>query len=49
MNGADWKTIGWVEYQTMLEAWNAASATEGDKPAPDLTRLRRSLAAHTKH
>jgi hypothetical protein len=48
MNGADWKTIGWVEYQTMLEAWNAAHTT-GAKPPADLTYLRHAMAAHTKH
>ncbi len=49
MNGADWKTIGWVEYQTMLEAWNAAHDVEQPKPPTDLADLRRAMAAHTKH
>jgi hypothetical protein len=47
--GVDWKTIGWVEYQTTLAFWNVAHDPDAGKAPVDLGPLRRSLAAHTTH
>lgn len=47
MNGLDWRTIGWAEYQTMLIGWNAAHDTQGGKAPVDVARLERFMAAHT--
>lgn len=48
MGGMDWRSVGWVEYQTALEAWNMRHSDE--KPAPYAEpgggdRMRRALAA----
>jgi hypothetical protein len=47
MNGLDWRTIGYAEYQTMLAGWNAAQSGDGKGMSPaDTTRLQRFVDAH---
>ena len=49
MGGADWKAMGWVEYQYMLEGWNAAHDPEAPKEGlSDPGGVSRFLAAHRK-
>lgn len=48
MNGADWKTMGWVEYQTTLAFWNLSHSPDGGK-ATDTSRLKRAMAAQSVH
>jgi hypothetical protein len=48
MNGLDWRTIGYAEYQTMLAGWNAAQSADGKGGAvADTKRLKRFMDAHT--
>jgi hypothetical protein len=49
MNGADWKTMGWVEYQTSLAWWNLRHGPDGGKAEADIPRLERFMAAHSVH
>lgn len=45
--GVDWRTMGWTEYQMLLDGWNAAHDTEKPKGEADVGRLRRFMAAHS--
>jgi hypothetical protein len=52
MNGADWKTMGWVEYQTSLAFWNQRHSDDGGKQTRDPDedgRMSRFMAAHSVH
>jgi len=44
MGGADWRTMSWQEYQTLLPHWNARHAADAGQVAPDLDAARRAMA-----
>lgn len=46
MNGADWRTMSWVEYQHHLAGWNAAHDPKGARPTGNAGGLKRFMAAH---
>ena len=48
MGGVDWRSVGWVEYQTGLEAWNIRHSDDADRPEPrpgGAERMRRAMQA----
>lgn len=49
MNGADWKAMGWAEYQTLLAAWNDRHSDDAGKSkgVDDPGRLRAFFDAHS--
>lgn len=47
--GLDWRSLGWAEYQMHLAGWNAHHSDGKERPAPDLSRLKRFVEAHSIH
>jgi hypothetical protein len=45
MMSADWRALTWWEYTAMLTVWNERHQAGDKKPPPDLTELRRNMAA----